>query len=269
MPQQVKPTDKLPEGRMALVDALRGLAALWVAAYHFYNAIAERGQLSWFEPLKRVLEVGNLGVMVFFVLSGFVIACSVHRARVTGRYVGIFALRRSLRLDPTYWTVIWLTCLMALAKSSWTSATNPVAFTLGDVLLNMCYLNRLVQGPTIVAVGWTLCLEVQFYLVFVATCWVGQAVLRRATTVAPVRVLRSRHGLFTSRALRSLAGASSRLVCSVLVPFHAWDRILVRPIGGNLARVARLDVWGGGRTIGLGFFDRGGNGSRVLFDRTV
>jgi peptidoglycan/LPS O-acetylase OafA/YrhL len=184
MPQQVKHADSLPEGRMALVDALRGLAALWVAAYHFYNAISERGQLSWFEPLKRVLEVGDLGVMVFFVLSGFVIACSVHRARVTGRYVGIFALRRSLRLDPTYWTVIWLTCLMAVVKGSWNSATTPVAFTSGDVLLNMCYLNRLVQGPTIVAVGWTLCLEVQFYLVFVVTCWVGQAVLRRATTVA-------------------------------------------------------------------------------------
>jgi peptidoglycan/LPS O-acetylase OafA/YrhL len=182
MTTEVIPVRAAPAGRMALVDGLRGFAALWVAAYHFYNTISEHNRLDWIQPVQQFLAVGDLGVMVFFVLSGFVIACSVNRSRITGRYVGIFALRRSLRLDPTYWAVIWVTCFMAFVKGG-NLGSGQNTFSATDVLLNMCYLNRLVQAPTIVTVGWTLCLEVQFYLVFVVTCWLAQKFLRGATSV--------------------------------------------------------------------------------------
>jgi hypothetical protein len=49
--------------------------------------------------------------------------------------------------------------------------------------MNMFYLNRLFHVRTIVAVGWTLCLEVQFYLVFVGICWLARAVLRSSHTI--------------------------------------------------------------------------------------
>lgn len=52
---------------------------------------------SW---VASVLDHGNLGVAVFFVLSGFVIAHSLHGVRVTPSVVGRLMLRRSLRLDP-------------------------------------------------------------------------------------------------------------------------------------------------------------------------
>jgi peptidoglycan/LPS O-acetylase OafA/YrhL len=59
MPQQVKNTDKVPEGRMALVDALRGLAALWVAAYHFYNAIVNLSERPKYDGVKIDVFAGG------------------------------------------------------------------------------------------------------------------------------------------------------------------------------------------------------------------
>ena len=57
-------------------------------------------------PLETALKLGFVGVDIFFVLSGFVIAYSVREARITPRFLGRFALRRSIRLDPPYWITI-------------------------------------------------------------------------------------------------------------------------------------------------------------------
>src|SRR5215467_8589533 len=96
------------DGRSTFIDALRGVAAFSVACYHIcrYGPIPEPARefipgvlLAWFDH-------GWMGVQVFFVISGFVIAYSVRNARVTPRYLANYALRRSIRLDPPYWTTI-------------------------------------------------------------------------------------------------------------------------------------------------------------------
>ncbi|HEV3417095.1 MAG TPA: hypothetical protein VG056_09790 [Pirellulales bacterium] len=61
------PCESPSEQRMALVDALRGLAALWVAAYHFHAALLEHNQslhasLSWPARLQQMLSIGDRGV---------------------------------------------------------------------------------------------------------------------------------------------------------------------------------------------------------------
>ncbi len=96
------------DGRSTYIDALRGIAAFSVACYH----INRYGPL-W-EPASRFIpglfqfwfDLGWMGVQVFFVISGFVIAYSVRNARVTPGYLANYALRRSIRLDPPYWTTI-------------------------------------------------------------------------------------------------------------------------------------------------------------------
>ena len=86
--------------RFVFVDALRGLAALWVLFFHMF----EGPHLSHLEAVlpglvMRPIHAGYLGVTVFFVLSGFVIAHSVAGQRVDASYAGWFVLRRSVRLD--------------------------------------------------------------------------------------------------------------------------------------------------------------------------
>ncbi len=159
--------------RFLFIDSVRGLAALAVAFFHFYNQLNQRPDESplWGNTVRQVMTHGYLGVYVFFVLSGFVIACSLHRVRINSSVVGRFALRRSLRLDPTYWTVIWASWFLML----WTQSRGlSAAQTLpgwSDVLANMFYLDNLLGFRGIVKVGWTLCLEIQFYLVFVLVGW--------------------------------------------------------------------------------------------------
>ncbi|MFO0680450.1 MAG: acyltransferase [Sandaracinus sp.] len=166
--------------RFAFVDALRGFAASTVAGHHFYNALREttgtgEGQL-WVEPFHSFLVVGSAGVFIFFVLSGFVIAHSVREARIGGRYVLRFALRRSLRLDPPYWVAIAVYLVAAWATGSTVYADVDAT----TVALNAFYLDHITGVVSVLPVGWTLCLEFQFYLLFVALLALAHRVGERA-----------------------------------------------------------------------------------------
>src|SRR4051794_15898753 len=92
------------DGRSTYVDALRGIAAFSVACYHItrYGPLPEPASQIIPGVLQRWFDYGWMGVQVFFVISGFVIAYSVRNARVTPGFLGNYALRRSIRLDPPY-----------------------------------------------------------------------------------------------------------------------------------------------------------------------
>jgi peptidoglycan/LPS O-acetylase OafA/YrhL len=96
-----------PSPRFTFIDALRGVAAISVVLYHVYlQDLLPAARAPFAEPFHTVLANGYIGVYIFFVLSGFVIAHSVRDATITAGFIGRFALRRSLRLDPPYWAAI-------------------------------------------------------------------------------------------------------------------------------------------------------------------
>lgn len=149
--------------RFRFVDDLRGVAATGVALSH----------LVWLLPSwLHVFELGRLGVEVFFVISGFVMAYSLRDADISGSFIGRFALRRSIRLDPPYWAVIVLELVVLML---WIEPLPP----LRDILLNAVYLHEITSSYPIVIVAWTLCLELQFYLVLVLLLGLRQALRRR------------------------------------------------------------------------------------------
>ena len=153
--------------RFVFIDALRGVAAFYVLVYHFHGQIAV-GSSTRHVPdfVRAVFEHGDLGVQIFFVLSGFVISYSVHRAWVTPGFIGKFALRRSLRLDPPYWALIFVNYLIARYKRGPVAAGRDLS-EWQVVLANCFYLDNLLEYPSIVKVGWTLCFEIQFYLTYI------------------------------------------------------------------------------------------------------
>jgi len=174
--------------RFAFIDALRGLAALAVCGVHFFSDESYHGVLLQTFPrwISKPLELGTIGVQVFFVLSGFVIAYSIRKTRVTGRFLGNFALRRSLRLDPPYWTTLFMVlAINVIGRRLWHDVgfQQPSAW---DVVINMLYLPQLLGRPQfIVSVAWTLAIEIQFYLVLVTAVGISQRIGNRRSMGYP------------------------------------------------------------------------------------
>jgi peptidoglycan/LPS O-acetylase OafA/YrhL len=111
----------------------------------------------------------DCGVEVFFALSGFVIALSMDGQRHDLRYGGNFILRRSLRLDPTYWAAMAIVVAYWMIRWPHWHAFYVMWGGARGILANMFYVQNLqfiYPAKSILEVSWTLCLEVQFYLAY-------------------------------------------------------------------------------------------------------
>src|SRR5581483_11200810 len=129
--------------------------------------------------LRAILGEGRLGVEVFFAISGFVIAHTLRTAIVTPRYAAAFILRRSVRLDPPYWITIALALLAAHLSA--VVLHRPVVRTgMPSILAHTFYLQAFLGYPQILLTFWTLCLEIQFYLLLLLLVWISGRVSRRA-----------------------------------------------------------------------------------------
>lgn len=151
----------------SLVQALRGIAALWVVLFHASAAQhvpALRETLpSWLGA--GLFDAGHYGVAIFFALSGFVIAHSLLGSVMTSSRFGQFMLRRSIRLDPAYWTSMAIVVGVGIAVSTLRAKPYAVPDTWA-VLAHIAYLQEILAVKGIDVVYWTLTYEIQFYAVF-------------------------------------------------------------------------------------------------------
>jgi peptidoglycan/LPS O-acetylase OafA/YrhL len=158
-------------GRVAALDGLRLLAALAVAVYHLTVAWRVDGvhPPAYFLPTaSHVTVYGFLGVELFFLISGFVIAMSGW-----GRPLGAFFASRVSRLYPAYWAGIVLTTLVVLALP--VTGGVPVTGLPGPAgtLANLTMLQEPLGVPAVDTVYWTLFIELRFYLLFAVVVWAG------------------------------------------------------------------------------------------------
>lgn len=169
------------------LDGLRGWASLAVVFYHLEPLRPELAALSSSLPGFLVVEVigrGRLGVAVFFVLSGFVIAYSI-RSSLTGvegqridsllpvgeqrRFApATFMARRAARLTPPYYAAVLVALVFALGAA--VEGDEPFApghapFSVGRLLAHLSYGQEILGYVNFNDVFWTLGLEMQFYFV--------------------------------------------------------------------------------------------------------
>jgi len=167
-------TDLIQKNRFRTIDGMRGVAALAVVFCHLHGNL--QSEFSALLPgfINSAFQHGYLGVPVFFVISGFVISLSVGNRQITKKYAGNFILRRSVRLDPTYWTCIAIALGLIFVKAVFLK--EPMAtYSITNVLAHMFYLQDvLTVEPKISSVYWTLCLEVQLYLFYLFSQWFSQ-----------------------------------------------------------------------------------------------
>ncbi len=159
----------LPTTRFLYIDSLRGIAALFVVIFHLSEAVSEVSH-PWLPPLiELIFSYGYLGVDIFFVISGFVIFYSVRNAIHTPSFLFRFGVRRSIRLDPPYWfTIILELLLIKLGLFLFPELTTPFP-SIEKILFHFIYMQDIFRHGNIVAIFWTLCYEVQFYIVLVSS----------------------------------------------------------------------------------------------------
>ena len=166
-------------GRLAGLDGVRGLAALFVVVHHcwlmsFPGYPANSGP-AW----TGFLVYGHLAVVVFIVLSGF--SLGIAPARHDWRLDGLrrYAARRAWRILPAYWPAL----LFSLAIA-WTLGPQPASGppTAKSVVVYGLLLQDVVVAPTPNGAFWTIAIEAQLYLVLPVLL----LVIRRAGAAAMV-----------------------------------------------------------------------------------
>src|SRR5262245_59986169 len=155
------------ERRFLLIDGLRGIAAISVVMFHLDLAIT-RSSPGWTPALiHALLREGFLGVDIFFVISGFVIAYSVRNGDYTPGYLLRFWFRRSIRLDPPYWFAIAAEIILIIAGLRFLPELHTPIPTAQNVVAHVFYAQNFYGYDNILTIFWTLCYEVQFYLFLV------------------------------------------------------------------------------------------------------
>ena len=159
-------------GFIPALDGLRGIAIILVLLHHLTTYRPTRGIDMW---IASVPLIGWAGVDLFFVLSGFLITGILIDARGGRRYFTSFYARRTLRIFPLYYLVLFLALVVlpnfaALHKVLVGPYPLPPLLPYWLYLTNFSIADRgLVHG--LLDVSWSLAVEEQFYLVWAVVIW--------------------------------------------------------------------------------------------------
>ena len=165
--------------RLALLDGLRFLAAVLVLLYHYTAWHHEFWGTSvakdaW-PGLSRFTMYGNMGVQLFFIISGFVILLSAY-GKSASRFVG----SRVGRLYPAYWVAVLATGFLVIVL--WPALGDGRGMK--ELLANLTMFHPAMGLRHIDGVYWTLWVELRFYMVILVLIMLRMLTIRLVTVFA-------------------------------------------------------------------------------------
>ncbi|MCQ8180240.1 acyltransferase [Methylomonas sp. SURF-1] len=166
--------------RIATLDFFRGIAILMVICGHFLPQRLVFGNLA-----TSFATMGRGGVIVFFLLSGYLIFKSLQNCNI-----GAFLCRRFFKIFPAYWLnllVLFIAGQLGFGLAIHSNAT---------YLANFTMLSDLFRLPNVSNVYWTLLIEVKFY-VFIALY--SHFLKNRFVSAAPVLFTLANAAMFVLR----------------------------------------------------------------------
>jgi peptidoglycan/LPS O-acetylase OafA/YrhL len=225
MPDPTPANDRRPPGggsRMAWLDALRAVAALLVVYAHLshYLLRSVRGvSAEW-------LNAGPAGVMLFFLVSGYIIPASLERHGDLRR----FWISRLGRLFPLYLLVGAIVVVLGVTGViPLDPAIRAHPLTTGVAHLTM--LPFLLGGPLVTPVFWTLTFEMVFYLLVGALFAVR---LHRGSGIAAIVL---------AVVAVVTAPLAPQLIAGTPAAARALTAIVATVLGAGLAAVASGRRW--------------------------
>ena len=237
--------------RYRLLDVFRGVACLMVVLHHagfavVLDATKVGGVDGWFRRAAiGLLWRMNLGVPLFFVISGYCIAASADASRRRGSGAFRFLARRVWRIYPPYWAAVLVFVLTTggldavglrrlhdggpyalkldspgeIGRAQW----------LGNLTLTETW-RPLVHPPEAAIytrVAWSLCFEEQFYFVCFAILLLAPRRLFAALAITTVAAIGLRVALADVGMLARIEGTFPRLWHEFAVGIAAYWRLNV------------------------------------------
>lgn len=139
---------------------LRGLASLLVCLFHFKLYIWKDESNN---AILQFLDKGHFGVIMFFIISGFVIPYSMYVKKYEVKSFFKYLLKRSVRIEPPYIATI----LLCFAWGFYCQAKiwgGEFHVDWKQFFLNITYLAPFTHTEWINIIFWTLAVEFQFYI---------------------------------------------------------------------------------------------------------
>ena len=265
----------LRDPRYRSLDAWRGLACLLVVVHHVGAGIPGTPPGTGFGPwVERVLSLliysTNMGVPLFFVISGYCIAASADANRRKGAWSWSFMGRRLWRIFPTYWAAVaWFVgCCLLLDFFGLGRLYRGAPFVLGlkppGALTWQQWVGNLTLTETwrihvwghathfYTGIAWTLCYEEQFYLVTFLLLVFFPRHLFRAFAAVTVVCAALRVAAYDSGGLDGIDGFFPYLWHEFAVGLAVYWRLNMpgpgwgkRAVEGVIVALFGVGVWGG------------------------
>ena len=142
------------------LDILRGIAALTVVLFHLENYRSDFDKKFSFGELLNYNFPGHMAVLIFFILSGYVIGINTP-ALSNKMEIGKYVKKRLVRILPIYFIAIFFAVAIA-----------PEKYTLSKILSNLLFIsvpldNVLAEDGPI----WSLNYELLYYFAFIFFSW--------------------------------------------------------------------------------------------------
>ncbi len=140
------------------IQALRGVAALLVVFFHIMATERKFGNGGAILP--SFLEIGNTGVDLFFVISGFIMVTVTRGKFQNFRYTLGFSYKRATRIYPLYWFYTALMLVYFLLPQEMFARSRE------DVDLFRSFLLLPQINMPLLVIAWSLTHEMYFYGIF-------------------------------------------------------------------------------------------------------
>jgi len=180
------------------IDGLRFLAIIPVLIQHMYERFTRNTPIQFVAGHENDTTIffasrGFIGVYIFFIISGFILALPFAKHRFAGGKkvnVGQYFLRRVTRLEPTY--VLWISVFFIIFV---VHGHNSFSEYLPHYFASITYTHGLIyhkwspfNPPT-----WTLEIEIQFYILAPLLAWlffsITNKVKRRVVNIIAILLL--------------------------------------------------------------------------------
>ena len=150
-------TSQAGNENLAFIDALRGIAALYVVICHV--GFIPTPPLTLPELETHFVYGGHTGVILFFLVSSFTLSLSSKRRQHESNHLARFYVRRLFRILPLFYASLLLACLRDYMLHG---------FVHGPFAILSSFFGVFQPGKVngMVWASWTLGIELTFYLVF-------------------------------------------------------------------------------------------------------